>query len=75
MPCTAVRNLIARYVEGKLDAEEERVVREHLAVCEGCRQDLADSEFFHALLVEGGLELPDPPKDFSEHVVDAVKKK
>lgn len=74
MLCTAVQNLIARFVEGALSSEEEEVVREHLESCESCRKDLADSEFFHALFREG-LDLPDPPEDFTAHVVDAVKKK
>jgi predicted anti-sigma-YlaC factor YlaD len=38
--CTSIRELIPWYANGTLSVEEARLVAEHLAQCEGCRDEL-----------------------------------
>jgi anti-sigma factor RsiW len=41
MNCNRIEELLARYIDGDLSAEESRTVDEHLASCAECRDSLA----------------------------------
>ena len=51
MDCKKAADLLNDYVDGSLDAAEERLVREHLAACETCRREEAD---LNALVEKAG---------------------
>jgi anti-sigma factor RsiW len=50
MTCTEIGRLIDPYVDGELGAEDEAVVRAHLATCATCRQQVADRERLRRLV-------------------------
>ena len=62
MECRKIRELLSLYVEGALEEEEERKVREHLSTCPACREELLRWEsYFHTM---NALEKVKAPKDF-----------
>jgi hypothetical protein len=69
--CAHVRELLPEWAVGVLPRDERSVVREHLALCAGCRHEageLADG----ASAVVLSTEAPGPPPELEERVVRAV---
>lgn len=52
--CAIVRDLLPLYEDGALSPESERLVKAHLAGCEGCRN-------YRAILRESSKESPEAP--------------
>ena len=56
--CESARDLLVLFAEKELSPEQERRVKEHLALCEDCRRELSDIESVRAALSDPELFLP-----------------
>ncbi len=56
-----MRNLLGPYVMGALEAEEERMVEEHLEGCEQCRREERDLRLAHERLADLASATETPP--------------
>jgi len=66
MECVRVKELLSEYIDGVLDTRARAGVEKHIAVCEGCKEDLASMS---ALVEElGGLKPVKAPPDFLEEI-------
>lgn len=66
MQCQEIAEWLSEHVDGRLDPERERLLAEHLAACDDCRQELAALE----TIVAGLRNLPavEPPADLVRSV-------
>jgi anti-sigma factor RsiW len=71
MSCTAVQNLIAQFLDGRLTDPEAGVVREHVGTCRSCARDLENSRYLSELL-KHNLDQPEAPKDLPLSVIRTV---
>jgi anti-sigma factor RsiW len=62
MSCEKFEELLARYAGGDLATDERRVVDEHLAACESCRESLTFYEALEGSLVSLRDERPSPAR-------------
>jgi anti-sigma factor RsiW len=72
-PCETCHELLGGYVLGALDADEDAVVREHLALCPACAREHEDLAGIPVLLDLGGsadAEPLRPPARLEEAVLD-----
>jgi hypothetical protein len=58
MNCERIEELLTRYVEGDLAADERRMVDEHLAACERCSLSLELFSSLEASLIARKAEIP-----------------
>lgn len=66
MECVRVRELLSEYIDGVLDTRARAEIEKHIAVCEGCKKDLASMS---ALVEElGALKPVKAPPDFLEEI-------
>ena len=66
MECVRVRELLSEYIDGVLDTRARAGGEKHMAVCEGCKEDLTS---MGALVEElGGLKPVKAPPDFLEEI-------
>lgn len=71
MDCTRLSHLLSAYIDGELDAEEKRQIRQHLINCRQCNDDLEQSKEIHHIL--GRLESVKPSYDFSALVREELR--
>ena len=62
MECKKVKELLSLYVEGALEEEEERKVKEHLSTCPACREELLRWKSYFQTM--NALEKVKAPEDF-----------
>lgn len=72
MKCGDIEEILPGYLDGALSEEEKRKVEEHLALCPGCRECLADLE--KAVALAGDMERLEPPARFTEDIMARVRK-
>ncbi len=56
--CSQIRPLLSAYLDGQNEAQESRMVKEHLESCDKCREELAQLQGLCRLLLN--LEKPRP---------------
>jgi hypothetical protein len=61
--CDRVRSRLSEYLDGSLESRASRAVRDHLAGCEECREDLASLEASVRML--RSLPIEPPPRSFA----------
>ncbi len=74
--CRNIEEMMSAYLDGEVSPDEERLVREHLASCPGCRATLEDLRRT-ATLVKGLEEVEPPPwlaQKIMAHVKDEAEK-
>ena len=75
MKCKDYHKLMSLFLDGRLDGERERALKEHLAVCERCAEKLAFLEAAERRARE--IEPEEPPREywstFSGRVVDRIE--
>jgi negative regulator of sigma E activity len=69
--CRQMTDLISRYIDGELDEPEKRELERHLEQCPSCRSVLSAYKNIAAAAAESLVE---PPEDFTDNVMAAVKK-
>ncbi|KNZ70383.1 putative transmembrane anti-sigma factor [Thermincola ferriacetica] len=75
MECKDFRDLLSAYIDDVLDPSDKETVAQHLALCAGCRQELADLQ--KAVAVIKSLGEIAPPEHFREQLkvrLQAVQK-
>lgn len=72
-PCGAWEERLSALVDGDLDADEERLLHEHLETCPGCQQGLEEFRAMRLSLRELGPL--DPPPELFESVATAVSRR
>ena len=70
MKCDTVQELLPKYQDGDLIAEQHSIVEEHLCTCESCAGELAQLERVVELVVS--LESLDAPADFTTNVMASI---
>ncbi|HZF56857.1 MAG TPA: anti-sigma factor [Rubrobacter sp.] len=63
------RNLLGPYVMGALGTQEERMVEDHLAGCENCREEERDLRLAHEHLADLAYVTEAPPPELKNRVV------
>ncbi|MDD5066250.1 MAG: zf-HC2 domain-containing protein, partial [bacterium] len=72
MKCSIIHKLLPDYLTHEVNGDQERSVKEHLASCEKCREELAFlKKYFQTL---SSLEKKDAPPDFLEKLHDRLEK-
>ncbi len=69
--CRQMTDLISRYVDGELAEPERRELERHLEQCPSCRSVLSAYKNIAAAAAES---LAEPPADFTDNVMAAIKK-
>ena len=69
--CEKFAPLLSAFVDGELTEEENAEVLTHVSECEECRRLLDELTALHAAF--GGLEEVEPPADFAETVMGAIR--
>ena len=70
MNCTDYRDAIARFVDGSLDAEEQRALEGHVETCAACRALVADLRSIQAAAFT--LERHEPPAAMWDRIRERV---
>jgi len=73
MQCHSIVEWMSTAIDGRLDAQRTRLLEEHLAGCEACREEFAALKHTVALLQ--GLPEVDPPADLPDAVRRGVGKR
>lgn len=71
MDCTRLSHLLSAFIDDELDAEEKRLVRQHLISCRHCNDYLDQLKEIRFML--GRLESIKPSHDFSALVQDELR--
>lgn len=72
MKCAAVRHDLGAFVLGGLEPEEAAEIRQHLALCSGCRHELEELEKITQAL-EAAPPSADPPDHLKEEILRYVR--
>jgi hypothetical protein len=71
MECARVKELLSEYVDGSLDAQVGAAVRDHVSICNDCKEELAS---LSAMVEElGSLEPVKAPADFLEKIHERME--
>jgi anti-sigma factor RsiW len=71
MNCTKVKDRLAAYLAGELNAATRERIDKHLLGCLSCRAELASERAFDEFLREAGTQFDEPvPPGFLRRVVD-----
>ncbi|MCD6288705.1 MAG: zf-HC2 domain-containing protein [Candidatus Hydrogenedentes bacterium] len=70
MECDRIKDMMSPFLDGELNEQDERSVREHLDMCAECRKDMADLRRVSTLY--RNLADPEPPTDFNDRVYAAI---
>src|SRR5579871_6868632 len=71
MECERCNLQLSMLLDGRLSARQERRVREHLALCRRCREDLAELGQLRILL--GNLPSPSPSPEFWARTTERLR--
>ncbi|MDD4955988.1 MAG: zf-HC2 domain-containing protein [Candidatus Omnitrophica bacterium] len=69
--CKEIQEFFSQYLDGVLDEEKSRIVKEHISSCAICRQELEKLSKMSKLL--GGLERKQPPPYFLKMLHERMK--
>ena len=67
MTCLQSKDWIDRYLDGELGPAEQAQFEEHLAACEACQRELAETRALFTVL--GSLQEAPEPADFHQKVL------
>ena len=71
MECARVKELLSEYIDGSLDALVGAAVKDHVSICNGCKEELAS---LSAMVEElGSLEPVKAPADFLEKIHERME--
>jgi hypothetical protein len=71
MECARVKELLSEYIDGSLDAQVGAAVRDHVSICNDCKEELAS---LSAMVEElGSLEPVKAPADFLEKIHERME--
>jgi len=71
MECVRVKELLSEYIDGSLDAQVGAAVKDHVSICNGCKEELAS---LSAMVEElGSLEPVKAPADFLEKIHERME--
>jgi hypothetical protein len=71
MECARVKELLSEYIDGSLDTQVDAEVKDHVAICNGCREELAS---LSAMVEElGSFEPVKAPADFLEQIHERME--
>jgi len=71
MECARVKELLSEYIDGSLDAQVGAAVKDHVSICNGCKEELAS---LSAMVEElGSLEPVKAPADFLEKIHERME--
>lgn len=71
MECGRVKELLSEYIDGSLDAQVGAAVKDHVSICNGCKEELAS---LSAMVEElGSLEPVKAPADFLEKIHERME--
>ncbi len=70
MACKIYEDLIDKYVEGLVTAEEKNILEEHIKVCSDCRQEV--KELQQIIKAAGSLEQVELPPNFAPNLMEKI---
>ncbi|WP_213973745.1 DUF4349 domain-containing protein [Tepidanaerobacter acetatoxydans] len=70
MACKIYEDLIDKYVEGLVTAEEKNILEEHIKVCSDCRQEV--KELQQIIKTAGSLEQIELPPNFAPSLMEKI---
>ncbi len=68
--CKIYEDLIDKYVEGLVTAEEKNILEEHIKVCSDCRQEV--KELQQIIKTAGSLEQIELPPNFAPNLMEKI---
>lgn len=73
MDCREFSHLISLHLDGEISKNEEAALAEHVAVCEGCAQELALQERISGVLRDLGREEIQAPRELCGLVMNKIR--
>ena len=71
MGCDGFEQRIVEYLDGEITSEEENTLKDHLQICDNCREFYKDIKIYFELFIS--LPLLSPERDFTNKVMNQIQ--